>query len=309
MKLAIALFVYNQITHLENLLDEISQYSLAKNVDVYVYSDGPKDSERDRMAVAHVRSIVRSYESETFTLVTRDENAGLKASILGGVDTVLECFDGVIVLEDDLIISQQTLSFFEQALRFYENTDRVMSVTGYVPRLRRPTRFNDRTFFLQHTQSWGWATWRRAWRLFEQRENIRCELLESNSFRRTLKSAFPVNYERMIRLAERRSIDSWYIYWQVCHVLCNGLCVYPPQTLVLNGGLSQSGRSHASRYNAYWGFKRYADELLSSPPRMNDQIEIDFLMLDAFMSSEEILRTRLNHFLGSAKRRLRLKRR
>ena len=54
------------------------------------------------------------------------------------------------------------------ALNLYSNYHNVSSISGYSFPINNKKR---EYYFLRLTESWGWATWKRSWRLFEKDGN------------------------------------------------------------------------------------------------------------------------------------------
>ena len=48
-------------------------------------------------------------------------------------------------------------------LKLYEKDSKVASISAYI----YPIDNLPQSFFIKKSSSWGWATWKRAWRLFE----------------------------------------------------------------------------------------------------------------------------------------------
>jgi hypothetical protein len=92
------------------------------------------------------------------------------------------------------------------------------------------------------TTTWGWATWRRAWRHFSSDEGTaRTTLTDPHRRRRfDLDGAYP--FASMLEGSLTRKIDSWGIHWWHSVFVREGLVVYPRRSLVWNGGFDDSGR-------------------------------------------------------------------
>ena len=97
-------------------------------------------------------------------------------SIVSGVTRLCEEFGKVVVMEDDLVSSPYFLTFVNDALTYYANDDRVISVAGHVFPVDGILPEN---FFLSYTSSWGWATWKRAWKYFENDGRILLKTLKA----------------------------------------------------------------------------------------------------------------------------------
>lgn len=243
----IALFVYTRLNHTRLTVEALQRNSLARESDLIIFSDAAREPD----AESRVRD-VRDYVSgitgfRSITVVARQKNLGLAASILDGVSQVSAERGRVIVLEDDLVTAPHFLTYMNDALDFYAGDDRVIAVHGYMFPLAVPL---PETFFLKDPGCWGWATWKRAWDLFDadgaaqwseicrQGREKEFDLDDSYDYARILKD----------RMAGRN--QSWAILWYATAFLRNKLTLYPGRSLVQNIGLDGSG-THGGKVNSF----------------------------------------------------------
>lgn len=231
----IAVFAYRRARSLARTLDDLQACAEYDRSPVHVFSDGPKN-DAARRDVAAVREMLARRRTPNMTIVESPENRGLARSIIDGVDRLTREYGRVIVIEDDLRLSPLTLAWFNRALEAYEHDERVMQVSGYVhtvPALRR----TDAAFFLPLTTTWGWATWRRAWDLFDPAspgwEDLRTDSQLAQRF--DLGGVYP--YSQMMAHQMEAGLDSWGIrfYWSVFS--SNGVGLFPPISFVKNHGV------------------------------------------------------------------------
>lgn len=234
----ILLFAYNRPDHLKKCVNSLLANTLAKESDLMVFSDAARtvaDTER----VGQVRNYLRTITGfRHITIVERTENWGLAKSIIDGVTKTLEQYDRVIVVEDDLILAPYFLQFMNDALEAYKDEEHV----GHI----QACDFTDNpslpeTFLIKWTGSWGWATWRRAWKHFNPNGQ---ELLDELK-RRNLTRQFDFNgrygYTQMLsRQIEGRN-DSWAIRWNASLFLKDILSLNVGRSLVKNTGFDGSG--------------------------------------------------------------------
>ena len=110
-----------------------------------------------------VRELIRSVEGfAAIHIEEKSENVGLARNIIEGVTGVVNEHGKVIVLEDDLITSPYFLTFMNNVLDRYEQEEKIAHVQGFC----FPLQGLPDAFLIKWTGSWGWATWKRAWDLF-----------------------------------------------------------------------------------------------------------------------------------------------
>ena len=234
----IALFVYNRLPHTKKTLENLQLNNLSDKSDIYIFSDGAKN-DHDNLAVKEVRNYLKTINGfKNISIITRDENIGLANSIISGVSEVIEKHGKIIVLEDDLITSPHFLEFMNDGLDFYESIDPIVSIHGYI----YPTKQElPDTFFLRGADCWGWATWKRGWKLFNPNGS---ELLEELQQKRlTKKFDFDGRYPFTKMLEDQISgkNNSWAIRWHASAFLAGKFTLYPGHSLVQNIGIDGSG--------------------------------------------------------------------
>ena len=234
----IALFVYNRPEHTRRTLKFLKQNLLAEESRLFIFSDGAKNT-ADREKVNEVREIINDVDGfKSVEIIERKTNFGLAASVIDGVTSLVTEYEKIIVFEDDLIASPYTLQYFNDALRRYEDEEKVMHIGAYMYPL---TNHNlPETFFYRVATSWGWATWKRAWKEFEPDINVLIR-----QFDRKMIAEFSIdhtmNFWRQMRQFKAGKNNSWAIRWYASIFLKNGLALHPSQSLVNNIGHDGSG--------------------------------------------------------------------
>lgn len=235
----IALFAYNRPTHLRQTVESLRAARQAKQSRLWVFCDGPKRPQ-DKDAVEQVRRYARTIEGfASVSMVERERNLGLAASVTDGVTNLCAEQGRVIVLEDDLLIAPGFLEFMNRALDRYTDKEQVMQISGYM----YPGEFGrpGDTLFLPMTSCWGWATWKRAWDRYDP-TMAGYEVLRHD---RALRQRFDVDgaydYFGMLKRQAAGKIDSWGVRWYLSVFLLNGLVLYPARSMVRNIGVDGSG--------------------------------------------------------------------
>ena len=234
----ILLFVYNRPAHTRRLVESLLRNAEAAGSSLFIYSDAPRD-ESVRPAVDEVRRYVRSIRGfDRVEVVERTENWGLSRSIIDGVSTALQRFDRVIVLEDDLVLSPYFLRFMNEALETYKDEPRVGHIQACD--FTQDPSLPD-TFLIKWTGSWGWATWRRAWKHFNPDGQALLDELERRRLTRTFDFDGAYRYTRMLRRQVEGKNNSWAIRWNASLFLADILSLNVGRSLVQNTGFDGSG--------------------------------------------------------------------
>jgi hypothetical protein len=243
----IALFVHNRPWHARQTITALQMNERAGESDLFIFSDAPTSPETANV-VREVREYIGNVKGfKSISIAERNTNLGLAKSIIDGVTRLCDEYGRVIVLEDDLVTSPYFLTYMNDALDLYEHEKSVMAIHGYMFPLKVPL---PETFFLMGAYSWGWATWSRAWQLFEANGRTLLEELRNRKITHQfdLNGAYPFTHMLEDQIAGRN--DSWAIRWRASVFLENGLSLFPGRSLVSNIGHDASG-VHCSESDEY----------------------------------------------------------
>ncbi len=245
----IVLFVYNRPTHTRRTLEALKQNDLAKESELFVFADGPKKTatEQDLKNIAATRAVVREQNwCGKVNVIERESNQGLAANITSGVSTIVNKYGRVIVLEDDIVTAPSFLTYMNRSLDLYEQDPKVMHIAGYsFPWLDR-SGINSQTFFYRVPSCWGWATWARSWKYYnDDSRQLFVSLCENHSM-----SYFDFGYSGAFLGQLNANIlgttRTWAVKWYASVALQKGLALHPSLSLVNNSGFDNTGENAAS---------------------------------------------------------------
>jgi hypothetical protein len=239
----ITLFVYNRPTHMRRTVEALQINALAKESDLIIFSDAPK-TESQAEAVCEVRQYIQQIEGfKSVTIVERATNFGLARSIIDGVTKVVNERGRIIVLEDDLVVTPHFLDFMNRAMDKYEHEQQVIQVSGYMFPVK--IKIKEDALFLPLTTSWGWATWKRAWKLFDPEAKGYARVEADLALRNRFNLDGSYDYFSMLEAQLAGQVDSWAVRWQLSAFLNDSLTIYPKHSLIVNAGFDGSG-THGS---------------------------------------------------------------
>lgn len=234
----ILLFVYNRPQHTQMVIQSLQQNSLAKESELFIYSDAAK-SEEAQPAVDDVRKLIHSINGFAgVTIIERGKNWGLANNIIDGVSTRVKEYGRVIVLEDDLVVAPHFLRFMNDALEVYKNEPKVGHIQA-CEFFEDPTLPD--TFLIKWTGSWGWATWERAWNLFNPDGKTLLKELEERKLTKMFDFNNSYGFTRMLRKQIVGKNNSWAIRWNASLFLNDVLSLNVGKSLVQNAGFDGTG--------------------------------------------------------------------
>lgn len=238
----VALFIYKRPEHTRRAIASLQACDGAQSSPIYVFADGPKTA-ADVPAVQQTRAVARELLGSDAIFVERDRNRGLADSIIAGATELCDRYGGVVVVEDDLVLAPAFLRFLNEGLERYRDEPSVMQISGHI--FDVPSIANrGEALLLPVTTSWGWATWKRSWDLFDpSATGWRQRLADPAEVKRyNLDGRY--DYLDTLRRQMNGQIDSWAIRWYYTVFAHDGLVVFPPRTLVVNTGFDGSGTHH-----------------------------------------------------------------
>ena len=246
---------------------------------LYVAADGPRtDRPGEAQRCAETRAIAASpdWPCEVKTLF-REENLGCRSAVSSALDWFFDAEAEGIVLEDDCLPAPAFFEYCSVLLERYRDDERVLALSGdnFQPASFEPV---ESYYFSRYNHVWGWASWRRAWRLFERdmaawprfRDEGRLEgqAPGDEAFRQYWTSIFD-------RVAAG-AIDSWAYPWLLTSWIHGGLACLPSSNLVSNIGADE-GATHTRKADG-WALDRALGSLtfpLRHPPTVERDVAAD----------------------------------
>ena len=244
----IALFVYNRPEHTRRTIAHLQRNLLADESRLFIFSDAAY-SKKDNKSVKQTREIIKATEGfKSVRIIEQTQHKGLADSIIDGVSKLTSQYGKVIVFEDDLLSSPYTLKYLNQGLRKYENDTKVMQIAAYMFPLKESSHLPE-SFFFRATNSWGWATWDRAWKKLEVDINKLHRQFDKEKIKRFTVNG-SMNFWKQFMDFKYNKNNSWAIRWYASVFLNNGLTLYPRKSLIENIGHDGTG-VHSIIENTY----------------------------------------------------------
>ena len=210
---------------------------------LFIVADGPRpDVPTDAARCQETRVILDQVDWPCEVAYDfADRNLGLFQRMSSGLDWVFEQVEEAIVFEDDCLPDPSFFPFCQEVLARFRDDRRVMHINGNTYNADQTGLQNHSYGFVRIPHVWGWATWRRAWELFDR------ELAAWPWYRTTRQlRSLPIDpiYRSILVQRfdqahfEKRNI--WEYGWQFSVVSQNGLVVLPRHNLVSNIGFDAS---------------------------------------------------------------------
>lgn len=237
MKIGTIVFTYNRSLHTQKVLESLKNNTILPEK-LYIFQDGLRQKEHcDEWE--KVNRLIKNVHWSECEIFVQDENKGLAASIVQGINFVLNRHDAVIVLEDDCVTHPQFMEYMTHALEKFAGDSRVYCVNGY----GWPVDVNDNgtdAYFVGRAGSWGWGTWKNKWMEYAQDYKILSRIKKD----KYLLERFHIwgeDLESYLLGNIDGRCDSWAVFWALKIIEKKGYCLSPYYSLVDNIGFDGSG--------------------------------------------------------------------
>lgn len=297
----VAFLIFNRPDTTERVFNAIAQ---AKPSKLLVIADGPRAGrvgEAERCAQARAVIECVDWECEVLTNYA-DSNMGCKMRVATGIDWVFHQVEEAIILEDDCFPEQSFFRFCQEMLERYRHHPRVGMVTG--GNLQFGQQRGDASYyFSRYSHIWGWATWRRAWQLYQR------EIPQWPAFREQgwLNQLFETQGERdywatSFQLVHEGKLDTWDCSWTFATLTHGLLQVVPNVNLISNIGFGPDAtHTHVVGIHA---------DMPTSPiqfPLKHPDFILANAEADRYISNDQIAPSFMRRQLRRVKRILRMK--
>jgi hypothetical protein len=237
LETAVALLLFRRPEETARVFERIRD---ARPRQLFLIADGPRPgNEEDARGCEEARAVVERVDWPCD--VVRDfaeQNLGLKRRIPSGLDRVFGEAPEAIILEDDCLPHPSFFRYCEELLERYRDDERIVHIAGSQLLQNPPARAS--YHFSRYVHVWGWASWRRAWDLYDvelsdwhaaseaERENRLREMFEEADERRYWGWVWDHSPE----------IDNWDAQWSHVGLSDGRLSVNPNRNLISNIGFS-----------------------------------------------------------------------
>lgn len=191
-KTPVCLIIFNRLDITEKVFEAIRQ---AKPPKLLVIADGPRaDRKGEAEQCAATRAIINRVDWDCEVLKNySDINLGGRKRISSGLNWVFNLVEEAIILEDDCLPDPTFFRFCEELLERYRNDERIMLISGDNLQFgRKRTEYS--YYFSRYAHIWGWASWRRAWKHYDDQMSLWPEIQKTGWLEDLLENEQLIEY-------------------------------------------------------------------------------------------------------------------
>jgi len=201
-----------------------------------VIADGPRSVD-EAIDCAEARSIIDLVDWDCDVSTNFSEtNMGCRERVSSGISWVFEQCEEAIILEDDCLPHPTFFRFCDELVERYRYDERVMVISGDNFQAGHKRGMHS-YYFSAYNHVWGWASWRRAWKLYDPGMKGWPERRGTSWLMETCQTPAAARFwrDKFDQVYSGR-IDTWDYQWTFACWLHHGLSVLPNVNLVSNIG-------------------------------------------------------------------------
>jgi hypothetical protein len=268
--------IFNRPANTKMVFDAIRRQ---KPRHLYIAADGPREEipgEKELCEQTRQIALQTDWDCEVKTLF-RESNLGCKSAVSGAINWFFDQVSEGIILEDDCLPDASFFPFCGELLEKFRGDSRVMSVSGSNI-LGRPWKIETQSYFWGHGGIWGWATWRRAWNLYD----IEMKDWQDQEIKAKIRNAMGTDdwyntYYNLFESSFNGSLKSWDIQWFYSILFNNGVAINPSVNLVKNIGFGAG--THTNTADNYAARLPLCSMTFPLKPPENMTIDVEYLKL------------------------------
>ena len=231
----VALLIFNRPETTERVFNAIAR---AKPSKLLVIADGPRENRiGEAEKCEQTRAIINkvNWDCEVITNFSTS-NLGCKVRVASGIDWIFEQVEEAIILEDDCLPDPSFFRFCDEMLERYRLDDRVGMISGGNLQFGQH-RGHASYYFSRYTHIWGWATWRRAWNLYDREISKWPSFLDEGWLNLAFETAGEREYwKNSFQWVYDGTLDTWDCSWTFTALTHSLLQVVPNVNLISNIG-------------------------------------------------------------------------
>lgn len=238
-KTPVVLIIFNRPAIAQQVFNAIRA---AKPQKLFVIADGPRFAE-EQTQCEQTRKIIEQVDWDCKVLTNFSPvNLGCKQRVVTGLNWVFSLVEEAIILEDDCLPTLSFFSFCDELIEYYRYDERIFIISGnnFQNNIER-TSYS--YYFCKYNHTWGWATWRRAWRYWDDRADTWLSFRDDDMMPNIWADSYSqIYWEAAFNGVFLHDLSSiWDLIWQFNCWSQNGLSISPKHNLVSNIGFGFEG--------------------------------------------------------------------
>ena len=269
----VAFIIFNRPDVTMKVFERIRQ---AKPTKLFLIADGARDNKIGEFEKVQQCRAIKDMVDWKCKVKTNfaDKNMGCKNRVYSGISWVFDNVDEAIILEDDCLPSMSFFRFCQELLEKYRNDTRITVIAG--SNHDWVEDFEGSYTFANRLRMWGWASWKRAWKLNDIDMNLWAEVRKKEILKKIcLNDLDYVRTTNELQATSEGKIDTWDYQFAFANYLYHGLDIIPRVNMVRNIGFGA---------NATHTFDKFSKEAFY----LDDDMEFPLIHPKIFLPQDRI---------------------
>jgi hypothetical protein len=299
----VAFIIFNRPEITKSVFQKIREAQPKK---LLVIADGPRpDRPEDLEKCALTRNVIKEVDWDCEVLTNFSEiNLGAAKRESTGMDWIFSQVEEAIILEDDCLPAPSFFSFCENLLAKYRHDERVMLISGGNFQHGK-SRTDYSYYFSKYPLTWGWASWRRAWKYYDFEMKSWPEFKRSGLLNFVCEDIDEQRYwTGIFDLTHRDPLITWDYQWVYTCFSQTGLCLTPNTNMISNIGFGDDSTNFKDADDSHNLAKLPVDDIwdIRHPPFIVPHKEAD--LFDFEYTFEGISMRQSNNIFARVKRKV-----
>ena len=251
MKTPVLIIAFNRPDSTRKVFEAVKS---VKPSHLYVAIDGPRleRGKKEQVLCQEVKDIFLNVDwpCEVKTLFNT-RNLGCKRGPVSAINWLFEHEESGIILEDDILPLNTFFSYCEELLNAYKDDHRIGLIAGS-NLISNHKVINSSYTYSNYTHIWGWATWRRAWKLYDIEMTDWKKLKYTNLIESKTDGTFLFKkfWSQFFDSAYFNDVNAWDYQWLFTCWKNDLLTIIPKHSLIQNIGFGPDA-THTTKVPKY----------------------------------------------------------
>ena len=223
---------------------------------LYIAADGPKSFDQSELKkINDTRIVVKKINWKCKVKYKFNiKNKGLRYGIPHAISWFFKHEIKGIILEDDCRPHLSFFKFCEKLLILYANNKKIFTITGTNFIQNSLNKFS--YSFSRFPIVWGWATWRRSWKLYDSEIKFWPKYKKSNNWKKFFERKYQrVFFEKVFDQVYNKKIDTWDYQLMAIQFYRKSLTITPKHNLIKNIGFGSDATFNKSLKHKFANLK------------------------------------------------------
>lgn len=230
--------IFNRVAVTRKVFDQIKK---VRPKYLFVAADGAReDRPEEYLQCVKAREVIDGIDWDCeLKLLFREKNLGCGLAVSSAITWFFEHVEAGIILEDDCYPDLSFFPYCEELLAKYENKKEVLFIGGnnFQNGIQRG---KESYYFSIYPTSWGWATWRRSWKMFNHDISDAAAQIKDGSLDNVFNSLKEKeHWINSLRIAQKQGDNIWDFHYYYAIWKNKGVCITPNRNLVKNLGFEE----------------------------------------------------------------------